>query len=109
LIPLLKLTPEEFAEKFHGSPIRRAGRRGLRRNVAVALGNSGDPAAIPALREALCDPEPLIRGHAAWALGRMGEEARAALEEALEVEEDEGVREEITTALPSYPVAGRTT
>jgi epoxyqueuosine reductase len=103
LIPLLKLTPEEFNEKFRSSPIRRAGRRGLRRNVAVALGNSGDPAAIPTLCEALHDPDPLIRGHAAWALGRLGgKEARLALEEALEVEEDEWVREEIEEALRGH-------
>ena len=75
LIPLLRLTEEEFRERFRNSPIKRAKRRGLLRNVCVALGNLRDHAAIPALAEALHDAEPLIRGHAAWALGCMGIEA----------------------------------
>ncbi|HEX5570638.1 MAG TPA: tRNA epoxyqueuosine(34) reductase QueG, partial [Ktedonobacterales bacterium] len=80
LIPLLKLDDAGFRERFSHSPIKRAKRRGLLRNVCIALGNLGDPVAIPALIEALGDPEPLVRGHAAWALGRLGgAEARAAL------------------------------
>ena len=67
LIPLLSLTEEQFRERFRLSPIRRTKRRGLLRNVCVALGNSGDPQAVPALIKALHDDEPLIRGHAAWA------------------------------------------
>src|SRR5438034_7899886 len=89
LIPLLSLTEEQFRERFRRSPIRRTKRRGLLRNVCVALGNSGDPRAVPALIGALHDYEPLVRGHAAWALGRIGvEEAKRALEDALEMEED---------------------
>jgi len=96
LIELMGLTDEEFRERFRGSPVKRTKRRGLLRNVAVALGNSGDPCAIPALVRALGDPEPLVRGHAAWALGRFREpEARAALEVSLSKEGDEWVREEI--------------
>src|SRR6266496_445736 len=68
LIPLLSLTEEQFRERFRSSPIRRTKRRGLLRNVCVALGNSGDPLAVPALVNALGDYEPLVRGHAAWAL-----------------------------------------
>ncbi|HEU5346729.1 MAG TPA: HEAT repeat domain-containing protein, partial [Ktedonobacterales bacterium] len=80
LIPLLKLDDAGFRERFSHSPIKRAKRRGLLRNVCIALGNLGDPVAIPALIEALGDPEPLVRGHAAWALGRLGGvEARTAL------------------------------
>ena len=80
LIPLLKLDDAGFRERFSHSPIKRAKRRGLLRNVCIALGNLGDPVAIPALIEALGDTEPLVRGHAAWALGRLGgAEARAAL------------------------------
>lgn len=71
LIPLLKLDEEGFRERFRHSPIKRAKRRGLLRNVCVALGNIGDPAAIPDLIDALDDAEPLVRGHAAWALGRL--------------------------------------
>jgi len=72
LVQLMELDDAGFRRLFHGSPIKRAKRRGLLRNVAVALGNWGDPAAIPVLRRALHDPEPLIREHAAWALARIG-------------------------------------
>jgi len=100
LIPLLSLTEEEFRERFRHSPIKRAKRRGFLRNVCVALGNSGDPRAVPALINALHDEEPLIRGHAAWALGRIGgESARQALAEGLNNENDEEVRKEIRCAL----------
>ena len=100
LIPLLKLSEEEFRERFRNSPIKRTKRRGLLRNVCVALGNSGDRAAVPALCEALHHEEPLVRGHAAWALGQLGgAQARDALEEALEDEEDGEVRQEIRCAL----------
>lgn len=100
LIPLLSLTEEEFRARFQHSPIKRAKRRGLLRNVCVALGNIGDPQAIPALTGALHDSEPLVRGHAAWALGRIGgPQARQALEEALPAETDEEVRKEICCAL----------
>jgi epoxyqueuosine reductase len=100
LIPLLSLTEEQFRERFRSSPIRRTKRRGLLRNVCVALGNSGDPLAVPALVNALSDYEPLVRGHAAWALGRIGEDqAIGALKDALLVESDEEVRKEIGYAL----------
>lgn len=100
LLDLLALDEAGFARRFGSSPVRRAGRRGLLRNVAVALGNRGDAAALPALAESLRDPEPLVRGHAAWALGRIGgERAALALWEAQEREENEAVREEIQAAL----------
>jgi epoxyqueuosine reductase len=72
LIGLLALTPEAFRKRFCGSPILRAKRRGLLRNVAVALGNLKCTEAEPALIHALDDDEPLVRGHAAWALGQIG-------------------------------------
>jgi epoxyqueuosine reductase len=100
LIPLLSLTEEQFRERFRLSPIRRTKRRGLLRNVCVALGNIGDPQAIPALVAALHDLEPLVRGHAAWALGRIGgAQAKQALQDALIGEEDGEVRKEIECAL----------
>lgn len=100
LIPLLKLTEEEFRERFRGSPIKRTKRRGLLRNVCVALGNSGDLRAVPALIEALRHEEALVRGHAAWALGQLGSEpARQALLAALEGEADEEVQREVRCAL----------
>jgi epoxyqueuosine reductase len=99
LIPLLSLTEEEFRERFRRSPIKRTKRRGLLRNVCVALGNSRDKRAIPALIGALHDDEPLIRGHAAWALGQIGgEQAHQALDEAATIEPDDEVQREIAYA-----------
>jgi epoxyqueuosine reductase len=101
LIPLLQMTEEEFKARFHGSPILRAKRRGFLRNVCVALGNLRRPEAVPALAEALAgDPDPLVRAHAAWALGRIsGPEAQAALDEARGRERDEAAAEEIRLAI----------
>jgi len=61
------LSPQDFNRKFKDNPVLRSKRRGYLRNVAVALGNSGDPAALPALERAVQDTEPLIREHAVWA------------------------------------------
>jgi epoxyqueuosine reductase len=100
LLPLLKMTESEFKEKFRNSPIRRAQWTGMLRNVCVALGNIGDPRTVPALLEALHHDEPLVRGHAAWALGRLdGPEATGTLEQALAAENDESVREEFAAVL----------
>ena len=100
LIELLGLTTEEFRTRFRGSPIKRTKRRGLLRNAAVALGNTKDPGAVPALTDSLGDDEPLVRGHAAWALGNVGGgRALAALEQARKTEKDPSVIEEIEQAL----------
>jgi epoxyqueuosine reductase len=71
LVGLLRLDEAGFRRRFDGTPILRARRRGLLRNVCVALGNVGDERALPALREAAGDPEPLIAEHARWALDRV--------------------------------------
>lgn len=100
LLDLIALTDEEFRARFKNSPIKRTKRRGLLRNVAIALGNWGDPQAIGGLTGALNDHEPLIRGHAAWALGRIGgSEAIQALIERRAIEADSWVGEEIDLAL----------
>ncbi len=70
LADLLTLDPQGFRERFRGSPILRAKRHGLARSAAIALGNTPDPEAAEALAAALADPEPVVRGAAAWALGR---------------------------------------
>ena len=70
LIGLLSLDEAQFKARFDGSPILRTKRRGLLRNVCVALGNLRDPAALPALQRAAADPEPLIAEHAQWAIGK---------------------------------------
>jgi epoxyqueuosine reductase len=67
LIDLLGLDTAGFKATFAGTPIQRAKRRGLLRNVCVALGNIGDARALPALERAAADPEPLIAEHACWA------------------------------------------
>ncbi len=89
-----------FSRVMKGSPIKRTKRRGLLRNVCVALGNAGDRAAVPALARTLAtEDEPLVRGHAAWALGVLGGEgARTALE-AGRTDPDSYVIEEVEAAL----------
>jgi epoxyqueuosine reductase len=99
LLDLLALDEASFRRRFRGSPVLRAKRRGLLRNVCVALGNWGDPVAVPALTDALHDHEILVRGHAAWALGQIATpEARKALQAAAEMEVDGYVRDEIGRA-----------
>jgi epoxyqueuosine reductase len=99
LLDLLALDEARFRRRFHGSPVLRAKRRGLLRNVCVALGNWGAPDALPGLMEALHDEEALVRGHAAWALGQIATpEARKALQTAAEMELDGYVRDEIGRA-----------
>ena len=71
LLELLRLDEATFAQRFADTPIARTKRRGLLRNVCVALGNVGDAKAVPALRKAGMDPEPLIAEHAAWAIARI--------------------------------------
>jgi epoxyqueuosine reductase len=100
LIELMQMDEAAWDEFSRGSPIRRAKRSGFLRNVAVALGNWGAADAEPALIKALRDLEPLVRGHAAWALSRINTEtAKAALRDALSLECDAWVREELMHAL----------
>jgi epoxyqueuosine reductase len=100
LTPLLSLSAAEFRERFRGSPILRAKRRGFLRNVAVALGNLKNPAAVPALIDALDDEEALVRGHVAWALGEIGGgSALDALRRRRQIESDATVLSEIDDAM----------
>ncbi len=69
---LAGLDEDGFRELFRRSPVKRAKRRGLLRNVAVALGNSGDAAHRPILESLARDADPLVREHATWALERLG-------------------------------------
>jgi epoxyqueuosine reductase len=68
LIEVLGLSEEEFRRRFRGTALLRTKRRGLLRNAALVLGNLGDAAALPALRRALDDAEPLVREAARWAI-----------------------------------------
>jgi epoxyqueuosine reductase len=102
LAELLLLSEEQFRSRFARSPVRRAKRRGLARNAAIALGNRRDARDIPALAHALeRDNDPIVRAHAAWALGRFGRNTAAysALQRALENEEDSAARREIELSL----------
>jgi epoxyqueuosine reductase len=97
---LLALDEDGFRARFRDSAVWRTRRSGLLRNVCIALGNTADRTSVPALVTALDDVEPLVRGHAAWALGRLGgAAARARLEQALRRETDAWVRDECALAL----------
>ena len=99
LTGILDMSEEDFRRRFRGSSILRAKRVGLQRNACVALGNLGDSSSVPALRRALDQAEPLVRGHAAWALGKIGGgDARLGLEEASRHEADSWVLKEIADA-----------
>ncbi len=100
LMELMQMDEATFRKRFKGSPIKRAKRRGFLRNVAVALGNTGDSRGVPVLLKSLNDHEPLVRGHAAWALGEIaGTEAIQGLKKAEENETDTQVRNELQLAI----------
>ena len=100
LLPLLELDDEAFRERFRNSPIKRAKRVGLQRNACVALGNIGDPTAVPALAKCMNVADALVRMHAAWALGRIGgPEAEETLRASLDREADPSVLEETELSL----------
>jgi epoxyqueuosine reductase len=102
---LIELTEADFRAVYGGTAVTRAKRRGLARNAAVALANSADPRAEAPLRLALHEhDEPLVRGHAAWALRRLlGDEAAQPLRAARDREADAYVKLEIDAALGLSP------
>ena len=100
LLSLIGMTQQEFSRRFKGSPIKRTKRRGFLRNVLVAIGNWGEPRAVPALKDALADHEPLVRSHAAWALGKIGgDTVKQILQTRLAAETEQEVITEIQDAL----------
>jgi epoxyqueuosine reductase len=98
---LLTMTEAEFRATYRGSAVLRTKRKGLARNAAVALGNIGTGDDLPVLIAALTGhDEPLVRGHVAWAIGRIGGRlARSALVRASRSDPDESVRVESRLAL----------
>jgi len=98
---LMALDDDSFRRRFGKSAVARTRRRGLLRNAAVVLGNSGNRDAVAVLASSLQDEiEPLVRSHAAWALGRLGgASARATLERRRRIETDSEVDAEIEAAL----------
>ena len=108
LVPLLNIGQREFDRLIGPTAIGWIGRTSFRRNIAVAMGNIGDPAAVPELARALDDPDPIIRGHAAWALGRIGgARARRLLESAVKRETNLRVIEELRAARREMQGGGR--
>lgn len=109
LVAALNLDDAGFRDRFRHTPLWRAKRHGYLRNVAVALGNTPRAEAIPALADRLLqDPEPLVRAHAAWALGhhRPAAAAQAALYSALQAEIHPDVKAEIQQALTRFSSTG---
>lgn len=97
------LHQDAFRRRFQRSPIKRAKRAGMVRNVCVALGNWGAVETVDALNVALRDPEPVVRGHAAWALGKVWRRhglvsVQQTLLAMLTTETEAWVREELQTA-----------
>lgn len=114
---LLPMSEKAYQREYHDSPLARPRRRGMLRNLCIGIGNlleasgsdhdptreprpdSSEERAVEVLTRALDDAQPLVRGAAAWALGRAtSPEARDALEERLAVEESPEVRREIRDA-----------
>lgn len=110
LFQLLRLTHDEYLHLFRGTSVRRAKVWMLRRNAAIALGNVGEENAVAALEGAMrTDEHEIVRGHAAWALGRLGSRTGLPvcdrLRDALDSESAESVRREIEAALLASPAS----
>jgi epoxyqueuosine reductase len=108
LLQLMAMTKSDFRRWFEPTAAGWRGKTTIQRNAIIALGNSGDPAGLPALVQALQNESAVIRAHAGWALGRLArqtpsvrEEARAALLEGLARETDGAARLEMEAALES--------
>ena len=97
---ILGMSQHDFSAAFRRSPMKRAKLRGLQRNAAVVLGNAGTVDDVPTLVSALASTEPLVRQHAAWALGRIGSAAALdALRARFLVEADQLVQNELSAAI----------
>ena len=108
LLSLLALKSGDFKRLYARSAMGWRGAAVLRRNAAVALGNALDRSTVPAMVEAMnCDRHPLVRGHLAWALGRIGSPAAIdALRRRLATERDPAVLEELSAALEPFAALG---
>ena len=102
---LFRLDDDGFRARFRKSPLWRPKRRGILRNAAIAMGNNPSSESLETLTAAMTDAEPLVRGAAAWAIGRhreipdLAEQAAHLLEVCLEREQDSYVADEIRSAL----------
>jgi epoxyqueuosine reductase len=68
---LAEMSAEEFSRKFRGSPVKRAKRNGLRRNAAIAIGNSGERKFLPVLEKLAADEDEVVAESAAWAIQKL--------------------------------------
>ena len=97
---LLKLSNQEFVEKFAETAMDWRGKRPIKRNAAIALGNLKEQESIQVLVNALADPQAVVRGHVAWALGELGvAQVVSSLEQRLAVEKDEQVQKELRRSI----------
>ncbi|MFZ5827001.1 MAG: tRNA epoxyqueuosine(34) reductase QueG [Bacillota bacterium] len=110
LLQLMAMTKGDFRRWFEPTAAGWRGKTTIQRNAVIALGNSGDPAALEPLVKALDGESDVIRAHAAWALGRLARlapatagAAREALVRRQTAERDAAVRLEIETALETLP------
>ena len=101
LASLLALNDAGFRARFRKSPVKRIGRACFVRNVCVAAGNSGDASLLPQLVALLHDASELVRGHAAWAIGRLADDAAclSELEQTATHEQNETVHEEVMLSI----------
>lgn len=106
LVPLLSMSNREFRETFGEVAGSWRGKKPIQRNAVIALGNYKEESAVEELIQLMKeDPRPVIRGTAAWSLGKIGtEKAFAAIEEAMSREEEESVRNEMEKGL-AFPYA----
>ena len=93
---VLRTPDEALVDRFTGTPLRRPGAAGLKRNALLVLANLGDPDGIPSARLALSHPSPVVRGAAVWALSLLGDPLAHT-----HVDEDPLVREEVAAAMLS--------
>ncbi len=93
LIPLLKISNREFKENFGNMSGSWRGKKPIQRNAIVALAHYKDETSIETLEDLMHnDPRPVIRGTAAWAIGKIGRsDACEMIEEAMSKETDDDV------------------
>ncbi|OZM58029.1 tRNA epoxyqueuosine(34) reductase QueG [Lottiidibacillus patelloidae] len=101
LKPLLTISNRDFKEKFGPISGSWRGKKPIQRNAILALAHFKDKTAVLDLIELVeKDPRPVIRGTAAWAIGKIGtEHAKPFLLQAKEKEKDEEVLKEIDKGL----------
>lgn len=100
VIPLLNITKKEFANRFSNTPMGWRGKGTIQRNAAIVCGNQKLSEAVDELKISMTDPKPVVRGTAAWALGKINtKKAREILVNARGREHDNQVLDEINLAL----------